>query len=101
MSQDARFEDGAETPLNLGAQDEEGLKIPSALVQDGVFPSSEMRFVAAEQRFAGAFAVQGDEFVPFRPLGLFDPGLQILGVDGGVLVKVFGVANLTFCTNQM
>jgi hypothetical protein len=52
MSEDARFEDGAEAALNLGAQDADDLKIISALVQNGVFPSMEMRFVASEGRFA-------------------------------------------------
>ncbi|MGB7318428.1 MAG: DUF2948 family protein [Planktotalea sp.] len=52
MSDDARFEDGIEAPLNIGAQDEDDLKIISALVQDAVFPANEMRFFAGEQRFA-------------------------------------------------
>ena len=56
---------------------------------------------AGEQRFAGAFAVQGNELVPFWPLGLLDPGLQILGVDGGVLVKAFGVAKQPALCRQL
>lgn len=42
MTEDARFEDGGERPLNLGAMDVEDLKVLSALVQDAVFPISEM-----------------------------------------------------------
>ncbi|MDF1803184.1 DUF2948 family protein [Thalassovita sp.] len=52
MTEDARFEDGQEAPLNLGALDEEDLKVVSALVQDAVFPASEMRWLAKERRFA-------------------------------------------------
>lgn len=52
MIEDARFEDGVEAPLNVGAQDADNLQIMSALVQDSVFPSAEMRFVASEGRFA-------------------------------------------------
>lgn len=52
MSQDARFEDGREVPLNLGALDAEDLKVLSALVQDAVFPITEMRWLARERRFA-------------------------------------------------
>jgi len=51
MTEDARFEDGREAPLNLGALDAEDLKIVSALVQDAVFPASEMRWLAKERRF--------------------------------------------------
>lgn len=49
---DAVFEDGREVPLNLGAEDAEDLKVMSALVQDAVFPVTEMSWRAAERRFA-------------------------------------------------
>lgn len=52
MSQDATFEEGHESPLNLGAFDAEDLKVISALVQDTVFPISEMRWQARRRRFA-------------------------------------------------
>ena len=52
MTEDARFEDGGESPLNLGAQDGDDLKVISALVQDAVFPITEMRYDAKAQRFA-------------------------------------------------
>lgn len=51
MSDDARFEDGAERPLNLGAMDAEDLQVISSLVQDAVFPITEMTWRAAERRF--------------------------------------------------
>ncbi len=52
MNQDARFEDGREAPLNLGALDGEDLKVISSLVQDAVFPASEMRWHQKGARFA-------------------------------------------------
>ena len=52
MSEDARFEDGHEEPLRLMAADQDDLAILSALVQDAVFPASEMRWLRAERRFA-------------------------------------------------
>lgn len=52
MSRDATFEEGSEAPLNLGALDPEDIKVISALVQDAVFPITEMRFEARARRFA-------------------------------------------------
>lgn len=52
MTEDARFEDGREAPLNLGAMDVEDLQVLSALVQDAVFPASEMQWDAKARRFA-------------------------------------------------
>jgi hypothetical protein len=52
MSDDARFEDGGEAPLNLGALDAEDLQVISSLTQDAVFPASEMRWMKREGRFA-------------------------------------------------
>ena len=52
MTEDARFEDGREAPLNLGALDADDLKVISSLAQDAVFPGSEMRWLQKERRFA-------------------------------------------------
>ncbi|MEO0380147.1 MAG: DUF2948 family protein [Pseudomonadota bacterium] len=52
MTEDARFEDGREAPLNLAALDAEDLNILSSLAQDAVFPASEMRWDRKNQRFA-------------------------------------------------
>ncbi|UWQ79529.1 DUF2948 family protein [Leisingera sp. S132] len=49
---DASFEDGREAPLNLGALEEEDLKVLSSLLQDAVFPVTEMSWRASERRFA-------------------------------------------------
>lgn len=48
---DARFEDGAERPLYLGAEDAEDLKIISALVQDAVLPITDLRYRPAKRQF--------------------------------------------------
>ena len=52
MTEDARFEDGREAPLNLGALDADDLKVISSLAQDAVFPGAEMRWLQKEGRFA-------------------------------------------------
>ncbi len=49
---DARFEDGAERSLNLMAHDAEDLAVLSALVQDAVFPSTEMKWDRRARKFA-------------------------------------------------
>ena len=52
MSNDARFEDGREAPLNLGALDGDDLEVISSLVQDAVFPITEMKWNSRHRRFA-------------------------------------------------
>ena len=52
MTEDARFEDGGDRPLKLRALDADDLKVVSALVQDGVFPASEMTWQVPQRRFA-------------------------------------------------
>jgi len=50
--EDARFEDGTEKPLRLVAMDADDLNVVSALVQDAVFPGTEMLWRRSERRFA-------------------------------------------------
>ena len=52
MKQDATFEDGRERPLNLGVLDQDDLQVVSTLMQDAVFPASEMTWDASQRRFA-------------------------------------------------
>jgi len=52
MVEDARFEDGDALPLNLQALDKDDLQVISALVQDAVFPATEMRWDRTARRFA-------------------------------------------------
>lgn len=49
---DAKFEDGGEAPLRLKALDGEDLTVLAALVQDAVFPASEMTYDRKTRRFA-------------------------------------------------
>ena len=52
MTEDARFEDGAEKPLHLGAMDLDDLGVLSALCQDAVFPASEIAWQPKARRLA-------------------------------------------------
>jgi hypothetical protein len=52
MTDDAKFEDGREAPLRLKALDADDLAVMAALVQDAVFPASEMKWDAKARRFA-------------------------------------------------
>ena len=49
---DARFEDGDETPLRLRALVPDDVPVLAALVQDAVFPVTEMTYAAKRRRFA-------------------------------------------------
>jgi hypothetical protein len=51
MTEDARFEDGADRPLRLRALDGEDLNVVSSLVQDAVFAASNMRWDRRRRRF--------------------------------------------------
>ncbi len=52
MSEDARFEDGGDRPLYLGAEGADDLQVISSLTQDAVFPVTEMTWRASERTFA-------------------------------------------------
>ena len=49
---DARFEDGDESPLRLIALEPADLQVMAALLQDAVFPITEMRHDPKPRRFA-------------------------------------------------
>lgn len=49
---DARFADGAETPLALLVADPEDLRVASALLQDAVLSISDMRYHSKRREFA-------------------------------------------------
>ena len=48
---DARFEDADDNPLRLIARDAEGLSVLSTLLQDAVFPITEMSYAPKRRRF--------------------------------------------------
>lgn len=52
MMDDATFEDAADAPLILKAEDSEDLAVLAALAQDAVFPSAEMTWNSRTRRFA-------------------------------------------------
>ncbi len=51
MVEDARFEDASEKPLRLQALDADDLQVISSLIQDSVFPITEMTWQPAKRRF--------------------------------------------------
>jgi hypothetical protein len=51
MTEDARFEDGAERPIRLRAESPEDLVVLSALVQDAVAETSEIAWARRHRRF--------------------------------------------------
>lgn len=51
MTEDARFEDGREAPLRLKALDTDDLIVIASLVQDAIFPASEMQWDRKARRF--------------------------------------------------
>ena len=50
-NEDVRFEDGRDAPLNLGAHDADDVQVLSALIQDAIFPITEMKWQAKQRRF--------------------------------------------------
>ncbi|PZX10841.1 Protein of unknown function (DUF2948) [Palleronia aestuarii] len=51
MTEDARFEDARERPVRLRAMDAEDLQVVSTLVQDAIFPITEMAWHRPKRRF--------------------------------------------------
>ena len=45
MSEDARFEDGEEKAVNIGAFDKSDLEVISSLLQDSILPASEIQWL--------------------------------------------------------
>ena len=52
MSEDARFEDGEEKALNIGAFDTSDLKIVSSLIQDSILPAKEIKWLPKSDKLA-------------------------------------------------
>jgi hypothetical protein len=51
MTEDARFEDGAERPLRLKAEDPADLEVMSALLQDAIAQTDEIAWSRKHRRF--------------------------------------------------
>ena len=52
MSEDARFEDGDDKALNIGAFDQRDLEVVSSLIQDSIFPTSEIKWLKTVNKLA-------------------------------------------------
>jgi len=52
MSEDARFEDGEDKALNIGAFDKRDLEVLSSLVQDSILPTSEIKWLSNADKLA-------------------------------------------------
>ena len=85
---DAKFEDADDAPLRLMAQEASDLQVLAALVQDAVFPITEMTYSKRQHRFAlllnrfrwedrAAAERAGRPFERVRSLLVFD---NVLGV---------------------
>ena len=103
---DARFEDGQDAPLNLGAQDSDELQVLSALIQDAIFPITEMKWQAKQHRFGlllnrfrweeGARGQTAPERV--QSILVFDNVLSVAsqGVDRSEKDMILSVLSATF-----
>jgi hypothetical protein len=104
MVEDARFEDGRERPLNLGAEDAEDLQVISSLCQDAVFPITEMKF--AKGQFAllvNRFRWEDEDRAQRSPervqsVLLFEDvqGVSSQGIDRGDKQMVLSLLSVTF-----
>ena len=50
MAEDARFEDGEEKAVNIGAFDKSDLEIISSLLQDSILPASEIQWLPSSNK---------------------------------------------------
>lgn len=90
---DARFEDGAEAPLYLAAQEPDDLPVIASLVQDAVFPITEMRYSPRRRRFAlllNRFRWEDREAAD-RAGRAYERVRALLVVDGVLKVKSQGI----------
>ena len=109
MTEDARFEDGGEQPLRLVAGDDEDLRVIAALVQDAVFPATEMTWQSKARRFAlllnrfrwedkATAARSGRDVERVQAVLAFDDVLsvQTQGVTRGDADTILSLLTLTF-----
>ena len=106
---DARFEDAEDGPLRLSAFDAEGLSVISTLVQDAVFPITEMTYAKPRRRFAVMLNRLRHEDIPeaqragrpverVQSLLVFDEVLAVhsSGIDRGQKDTVLALLALAF-----
>jgi hypothetical protein len=93
MTEDARFEDGAERPLRLRAESPEDLAVISALVQDAVAQASEIAWARRHHRFAllvSRFRWE-DAAAAERQGRPFERVRAVLAIDGVLRARASGV----------
>lgn len=106
---DARFEDGADQPLRLMAQEAGDLQVIAALVQDAVFPITEMTWDRRAHRFALLLnrfrwedreAAQREKrpYERVRSLLTFESVLAVRsqGIDRGERETILSLLSMTF-----
>ena len=102
---DARFEDAETGPLRLTADDADGLAVISALLQDAVFPITEMTYAKPRRRFAVLLnRLRREDPAADRPvervqsLLVFDEVLAVhsSGIDRAQTDTVLALLALTF-----
>jgi hypothetical protein len=93
MTEDARFEDAGEGPLRLKALDADDLAVMSSLVQDAVFPITEMRFDRRRRRFALLLnRFRWEDVAPAQRLGrAFERVQAVLAVEDVTHVATQGL----------
>jgi hypothetical protein len=94
MTEDARFEDSGDAPLRLRAFDAEDLAVISSLVQDAVFPGSEMAWQPKRRRFAlllNRFRWE-DSAAALRRGRDYERVQSVLSGEDGVAVSSQGIA---------
>ena len=113
MTQDARFQDGDDAPLRLIAQEERDLQVLASLVQDAVFPITEMTYAKRQHRFAlllnrfrwedsPAAEQVGRPFERVRSLLVFETvlGVRSQNIDRGEKGAVLSLLSLGFAPND-
>ena len=106
---DATFEDGAEAPLRLIARDADDLGVISSLLQDAVFPITDMAYDAPRRRFAllvnrfrwedrAAAAAAGRPFERVRALLVVEDVLRVRtsGIDRADRDVILSALTLAF-----
>ena len=113
MNLDARFQDGDDAPLRLIAQEMRDLEVLAALVQDAVFPITEMTYAKRQHRFAlllnrfrwedsPAAKRKGRPFERVRSLLVFDTvlGVRSQNIDRGDQDAVLSLLSVGFSPKE-
>lgn len=113
MILDARFQDGDDAPLRLIAQEVRDLEVMASLVQDAVFPITEMTYAKRQHRFAlllnrfrwedtPAAKRTGRPFERVRSLLVFETvlGVRSQNIDRGAKDAVLSLLSIVFAPSD-